>query len=231
MCQSSPCVASFVQLFLGSLNLQGQSASWHRTPSLGVLPNGGALVIFCALICTPRVVLVQWFLLWLPFLRLSGLFRSLHISPQSEPSFDSALEDSTHIADGIDPESLELLYESSFGARISVCRLSASRRSPSQDSEFYSFWTRDVLFGEWNSWALSLPIWVTRVSSSAEVRWLKCSRATRMMGRLVAQHYHSKWTMHCSPFVSLSRAHNNTLVIICCRDQVPSKQPSCIRSF
>ena len=63
------------------------------------------------------------------------------------PSFDSALEDSMHIADSIDPESLELLYESSFGARISVCRLSHSRRFPSQDSEFYLFWTRDVLFG------------------------------------------------------------------------------------
>ena len=57
------------------------------------------------------------------------------------------LEDSTHIADSLDPESLELLYESSFGARISVCRLSDSRRFPSQDSEFYSFWTREVLFG------------------------------------------------------------------------------------
>ena len=147
MCQSALCVASFVQLFLGSLDLQGQSASWHRTPSLVVLPNGGALVTFCLLISTPRVVLVHWFLLWLPFLRLSGLFRSLHISPQSEPSFDSALEDSTHIADSLDPESPELLYESSFGARISVCRLSSSRRFPSQDSEFYSFWTRDVLFG------------------------------------------------------------------------------------
>ena len=52
-----------------------------------------------------------------------------------------------HIADSIDPESLELLYESSSGARISVCRLSDSRRFSRQDSEFYSFWTRDVLFG------------------------------------------------------------------------------------
>ena len=68
--------------------------------------------------------------------------RSPHISPQSEPSFDSA-----HIADSLDPESQGLLYESSFGARISVCRLSDSRRFPSQDSEFYSFRTRDVLFG------------------------------------------------------------------------------------
>ena len=51
------------------------------------------------------------------------LFRSLHISPLSEPSFDSVLEDSTHIADSLDPESLELLYESSFGASISVCQV------------------------------------------------------------------------------------------------------------
>ena len=41
------------------------------------------------------------------------------------------------------------LYESSFGARIifSVCWLSGYRRFPSQDSAFYSFWTRDLLFG------------------------------------------------------------------------------------
>ena len=139
MCQSALCVASFVQLFLGSLDPQGQSASWHRIPSLVVLPNGGALVTFCALLGTP--------IPRLPFLRFSGLFRSLHISPQSEPSFNSALEDFTHIADSLDPESLELLYESSFGARISVCRLSGSCRFPSQDSEFCSFWTRDILFG------------------------------------------------------------------------------------
>ena len=43
--------------------------------------------------------------------------------------------------------SFVLLYESSFGARISVCRLSGYRRFPSQDSGFYSFWTRDLLFG------------------------------------------------------------------------------------
>ena len=55
--------------------------------------------------------------------------------------------DFTHIADSLDPESLELLYESSFGARISVCQLSGSCHFPSQDSEFCSFWTRDVLFG------------------------------------------------------------------------------------
>ena len=55
--------------------------------------------------------------------------------------------DFTHIADSLDPESLELLYESSFGARISVCRLSGSCRFPSQDSGFCSFWTRDILFG------------------------------------------------------------------------------------
>ena len=66
-----------------------RSASWHRTPSLVVLPNGGALVTFCALVGTTRVALVPWFLLWPPSLRLSGLFRSLHISPPSEPSFDS----------------------------------------------------------------------------------------------------------------------------------------------
>lgn len=228
MYQSSPCVASFVQLFLGSLNLQGQSASWHRTPDLVVLPNGGALVIFCALICTPRVFLVHWFLLWLPFLRLSGLFRSLHISLQSEPSFDSASEDSTHIADSLDPESLELLYESCFGARISVCRLSGSRRSPSQDSEFYSFWTRDVLFGEWNSRAISLRyIWV---NDWVKPRWsplIKDFTGYENDGLLVL------WTMHyCSPFDFPSRAQNlNTLVIIYCRDQVPSKEPWCIRSF
>ena len=57
------------------------------------------------------------------------------------------MEDSTHIADSLDPESLELLYESSFGACISVCQLSDYGRFPSQDSEFYSFWTWDVLFG------------------------------------------------------------------------------------
>ena len=43
--------------------------------------------------------------------------------------------------------SFVLLYESSFGARISVCRLSGYRRFPSQDSGFYSFWTRDLLRG------------------------------------------------------------------------------------
>ena len=82
------------------------------------------------------------------------LFRSLHISPQSEPSFDSVLEDFTHIADSLNPESLELLYESGFGARISVFQLSGSRRFPNQDSEFYSFWTWDVTV--WISWAISL---------------------------------------------------------------------------
>ena len=59
----------------------------------------------------------------------------------------SQLEDSTHIVDSLGPESLELLYESSFGARIFVCSPSGSRRCPSQDSEFYSFWTWGVLFG------------------------------------------------------------------------------------
>ena len=56
--------------------------------------------------------------------------------------------------DSLDQESLELLYESSFGARISVCQLSGSRRFPSQDSEFYSFWTWDVTV--WISQAISL---------------------------------------------------------------------------
>ena len=50
-------------------------------------------------------------------------------------------------SDSLNPESLELLYESSFGACISVCRLSDYGRFPSQDSEFYSFWTWGVLFG------------------------------------------------------------------------------------
>ena len=146
-------------------------------------------------LCMDR--LVHWFLLWLPFLRLSGLFRSLHISPQSEPSFDSALEDSTHIADSLDPESLELLYESSFGARISVCLLSGSRRFPSQDSEFYSFWTPDVLrFG-----------FLGRYRRSDKLRWsplIKVFTGYENDGPL----HTGLWTMNCSLCVFLSRAHN-----------------------
>ena len=176
-------------------------------------------------LCMDR--LVHWFLLWLPFLRLSGLFRSLHISPQSEPSFDSALEDSTHIADSLDPESLELLYESSFGARISVCLLSGSRRFPSQDSEFYSFWTPDVLFGFLGRFLFD----IAGQTSSAEVRWLKSSRATRTMGHCTTLAY-EQWI---APFV-----FSSLVLTICklwlsytlyCGYQVPSRQPWCIRSF
>ena len=176
-------------------------------------------------LCMDR--LVHWFLLWLPFLRLSGLFRSLHISPQSEPSFDSALEDSTHIADSLDPESLELLYESSFGARISVCLLSGSRRFPSQDSEFYSFWTPDILFGFLGRFLFD----IAGQTSSAEVRWLKSSRATRTMGHCTTLAY-EQWI---APFV-----FSSLVLTICklwlsytlyCGYQVPSRQPWCIRSF
>ena len=189
-------------------------------------PRGGALVTFYTWIGTPRVVLVHWFLLWLPFLRLSGLFRSLHISPQSEPSFDSALEDSTHIADSLNPESLELLYESSFGARISVCLLSGSRRFPSQDSEFYSFWTPDVLFGFLGRFLFD----IAGLTSSAEVCWLKSSRATRTMGHCTLAY--EQWI---APFV-----FSSLVLTICklwlsytlyCRYQVPSRQLWCIRSF
>ena len=59
MCQSALFAASFVQLFRGSQDLQGQPSSSHRTPSLVELPTGSALVTFGALIGTPRVVLVH----------------------------------------------------------------------------------------------------------------------------------------------------------------------------
>ena len=200
-----------------------RSTSLHRTPSLVVLPNGGALLTFCALVGTPRVALVPWFLLWLPSLRLSGLFRNLHISPQSEPSFDSVLEDSTHIADSLGQESLELLYESSFGARIFVCSLSGSRRFLRQDSEFYSFWTWGVLFGflgRFLGFDMGHPVlklgWspLIKVFTGYENQWPIILLATALYGL---------WKINVSLCVFLSRAHNMyTFVIMYCRYQVPS---------
>ena len=83
---------------------------------------------------------------------LLSLFRSVHISPQSESSFDSALKDPMHIADSLDPESLELLWQVKFWS--TYFRMVAFRFSSFSQSVFRILLILDTGRTVWISWAI-----------------------------------------------------------------------------